>query len=53
MGAFIADAMGSYLEFNPKIASEPEMDECMTMPEVVHLDWHLVSLRTIVSWLCA
>ena len=32
MGAFIADAMGSYLEFNSLIASEQEMDTCMTMP---------------------
>ena len=32
MGAFIADAMGSYLEFNSNIATEKEMDECMKMP---------------------
>ena len=32
MGAFIADAMGSDLEFNSVIASEEEMDACMKMP---------------------
>ena len=32
MGAFIADAMGSFLEFSTVIASEEKMDACMTMP---------------------
>ena len=32
MGASIADAMGSFLEFSTVIASEEKMDACMTIP---------------------
>lgn len=32
MGSFIADAMGSFLEYSTCFASEEKMDECMTMP---------------------
>ena len=32
LGAFAADACGSYLEFEREVASEAVMDACMQMP---------------------
>jgi len=32
LGAFIADAAGSFREFQTNVASEEEMDRCMKMP---------------------
>ena len=32
LGAFIADACGSFLEFSRSVADEEMMDKCMLMP---------------------
>ena len=32
VGAFVGDSCGSFNEFNPVVASDEEMNQCMTMP---------------------